>query len=879
MPDRNSPRSEVDRTAKLCEHDTVNPGASDDRVSSLGLAPALLQDLVDFATRLALDDPRDAHYHEIADKLCEIPRVDGVVMFSIDDYEDLETIGRSASCTDERLIEMRAVAKDRFEIIDAGGRQLEMAAPALGTVRILGSMVAVFHLTESTEPSSEGIASSIELAITTLLPSLLSIDRGRRLVELDRELSGHRRLEKKISESLSQVNDVAALGRTVQNLAEQLFEVEYAAIYFRDPASRNLRLVGSKGLEQWEIEDAENTAWERHPGRVIRTGEMVHVHDTRQDPLRRSVTSRRRVEIRSRCYLPVNSASEVVGTLGLASERIGAFGAKHVEGLQFLADLAGLTWSRLLEQMRRERRDMILIAAGEATEMLLRSRSWEDTLPRLLDLIRTSFGAYSVQFVHPTGEREGNRKDDPPIPPGFLEHAAELDSSGFTGGPEDPMPGARPEDTRPPNPYLGVPLFNGDRIEGVILVTDISNVRVHDKNSIACLRAFTDPLVSKIARDQLEQSVMQHERMEALGQLAGGVAHDINNLLMPVLGLASALAEDEPDATRKARLEDIKLAAERGRDFVEQVLLLTRRRVATGERTHLRGVIEEVITLLSSTTSPWIDLASTFMISDGVVTGDRTAILRLIQNLVTNARDAIGRTAGRIEIRLGRAYADASQLIIEVRDNGSGMPEHVRNHLFDAFFTTRRSGTEQGLGLTIVHRIVTELGGTIEVESEMEIGSTFRITLPEAHADEEADSAALAGTPAEIEPKDHGRLVLLVDDNDMVLATSSALLESLGYEVVPVESAAKALAWFEANPRTPDLVLSDLSMPNMDGIELVTRLRALDFAGAAVLITGYGDDSMDLAFEAGVDDVLRKPISREELGLALQRTIATKSSS
>ena len=851
----------------------MTSGSTDDRIPATGPDPDLLRRVVDVAERLASEDPLEDHYSRLADELQLFPTVTASAFFAIDEYNDVQILGHSSTCTEADARSMKALAEDRFNIVDLGDRTIQDGPGDLATIRLFGAILLALKMTEV--PGSHADARVIETVIEGILPSLRSIDRGRRLFEVERELGGHRQLEKKISESLSRVADVETLGRSVQDLAEQLFEVEYAGIYFRDPASRHLRLVGAKGLEQWEIEDAEKTAWDRHPGRVIRTGEMVHVHDTRNDPLRRTVTSKRRVEIRSRCYLPVNSGSEVVGTLGLASTRAGAFGAKHIEALQFLADLAGLTWSRLLEQMRRERRDMILIAAGEATEMLLRSRTWEDCLPGLLDLIRTSFAAYSVQFIYPSGDRIGVREEDPPLPKGFLAAAEKIESLGFTGGPGEPLPGAVDGDPAIPNPYLGVPLFNGDRLEGVILVTDIGNVRVHDKNSIAGLRAFTDPLTSKIARDQLEQGLVKHERMEALGQLAGGVAHDINNLLMPILGLASTLADDESDPNRKARLEDIKLAAERGRDFVEQVLLLTRRRVATDERTHLRGAIEEVVTLLSSTTSPWVDLHSNFVVDDGVITGDRTAILRLIQNLVVNAREAIGQKAGRIEVRLDRSEDEPPRMIVEVRDNGSGMPEHVRARLFDAFFTTRRHGTEQGLGLTIVNRIVSELGGEIEVKSEMHTGSTFRILLPEADAVEVEDDAASPGedpTPSET----HGRLVLLVDDNDMVLSTSCALLQSLGYEVVPTASGAEALKWFENSDRVPELVLSDLSMPNMDGIELVTRLRAMDFEGAAVLITGYGDDSMDSAFDAGVDDVLRKPISRDELGVALERTIAAR---
>ncbi|MCP4797356.1 MAG: GAF domain-containing protein, partial [Phycisphaeraceae bacterium] len=182
-------------------------------------------------------------------------------------------------------------------------------------------------------------------ALTTCLRApLIAAVRGHELRRLGRDLAHHRELERRIAERLSFIPDTKALGLAIEELTATIFEIEYAGIYFLDPANRNLRLVGNKGLQDWEIADAERTAWDRHPGRVIRTGEMVHVHDTQTDPDNRSSTSARRVEIRSRCYLPVKADGEIVGALGLASSRVGAFDQRHVDGLGFLGDLAGLTW-------------------------------------------------------------------------------------------------------------------------------------------------------------------------------------------------------------------------------------------------------------------------------------------------------------------------------------------------------------------------------------------------------------------------------------------------------------------------------------------------------------------------------------------------------
>ena len=208
--------------------------------------------------------------------------------------------------------------------------------------------------------------------------------------------------------------------------------------------------------------------------------------------------------------------------------------------------------------------------------------------------------------------------------------------------------------------------------------------------------------------------------------------------------------------------------------------------------------------------------------------------------------------------------------VLEVQDDGSGMPEEVRARLFDPFFTTRRSGSERGLGLTIVQRVVNELGGEIAVESRMGEGSIFRVRLP---------SVELAGSPGssetvEAEPTIAGtgdRHILVVDDDDMVRMTTEALVESLGYRVSTAEGGEAALRLMDSERFA--LVLSDLTMPGMDGLELIEEIRRRDFTGAAAVFTGYGEDAIDRAAASGVDEVLRKPISRDDLGKAIARLI------
>ena len=704
-------------------------------------------------------------------------------------------------------------------------------------------------------------------------PAILAVDRGNRLVVTSRSLENHRLLERRIAETLSGVANIRDLGQAVADLAAQLFDIEFTGIYFRDPESHNLRLVGARGLEADEIREAERTAWDRHPGRVIQRGETIMVDDTREDASRRSVTSpHRRVEIRSRCYLPVNSAGEIVGTLGVASSRPGAFGEVHVEGLEFLADLAGLTWSRLLEQRRRETRDQILIAAGDAAERLLGARHWKDVLPGVLEMMRRSFKAEAAWFIDTDGEAIGTN-DSSRFPTDFVKGVANCEQGGIAGDGSKPAPGFNEIDPRLIHPWVAtvVPVEHGE--DAILLVADASDARVHDNHSIAAIRAFAEPLAAKIARDSLEQRLARSDRTEVLGQMASSVAHDINNLLTPILGHASALAADEKDSERRRKLDDIQLAAERGRDFVEHILLLTRRRVATDEKTNLAEVVEEVVTLLSPSTRENIKLTTSIEDRSSGVIGDRTAVLRLVQNLVTNARHAIHEGPGTVLIRLRRG--DSPDLVVlEVIDDGSGMPEDVRSRLFDPFFTTGRSSAERGLGLglTIVHRIVTELGGVVEVQSEEGRGSNFLVTLPSIQIDpKDSSSRRSSGEP---ESRMGAGRILVVDDDEMVRSTTEALIASLGYEVDTAEGGKDAIA--KADASRFDLILTDLSMPEMNGIELIEHLREHGFDSAAAVFTGYGEDAIATAADSGVDEVIRKPISRKDLGTVIRRLIEGK---
>ena len=840
--------------------------------ASEGPESAPLDILADIATDMLDRDDSDTWPPVVVDGLLKIKNIAAVTIWrrSASD-EPIESISSSGLDDDSVESMTRKFVETALETI--GDEMITASSGSQPIIAIRLDLDTAITLL----PASGEAAGFLDLArqiVRMLRGPIAAIGRGMELRRLTLDLAHHRALERRIAEALSSVKDTAALGTTVQSLAETRFDVEYAAMYFLDAGTRYLRLVGNKGLNEWEIEDAERTAWDRHPGRVIRTGEMVHVRDTKNDPGNRSATSARRVEIRSRCYLPVQAAGEIVGALGLASTKVGAFDERHVEGLKFLGDLAGLTWLRLQAEIRRQTRDRVLVASGDAADLLLASPRWRDSIIKVLGLIETSFQSYSARFIDVDGQSLGGPASMVDVPAAFLRATAGSKLGGLVGNGAEPVPGFESDAPSLSTSFVSVPIWVRGETAGILLVEEVNRVRVHDQNSIAALRAFADSIGTTMAREALEGELVHAQRMEAVGLLAGGIAHDFNNLLWPILVHSAALADSETEEPRLEMLADIQLAARRAAELVEQILFLSRRRVVADSNTLLKDVIEEAISLMVPSTPDHIRIESEISDTTATTCGDRTALLRVVQNLVSNARHAIEGPKGTVTVSLRQSPENQNIVHLEVRDDGAGIPDEIRENLFDPYFSTRATGRGTGLGLTIVHRVVTELGGEIEIESQRDEGTTFRILLPRA---EEVVAQHVSVVP-QSSPRGDER-VLVVDDDPMVLHTSMSLVTSLGYQVEIADGTDAALSLFDDARRQgiePHLVLTDLTMPGRDGIALAKALRDREFEGPIVLITGFGDESAERAAEAGVTTILQKPIPREDLGIVI-RTLLDES--
>ena len=702
-------------------------------------------------------------------------------------------------------------------------------------------------------------------AAMLLAPTAQAAYNGELLANMQHQLGLHRSMEQRIAESLASVNDVKRLGIVVNQLAEQLFTIEYSALYFLDPNTLRLKLAHAKGLEDWEIEDAEQTAWDRHPGLVIRTGEAVHVHDTENDPFQRTRTSRRRARIRSRCYLPVRAGDRVVGTLGLASTSLAAFDEVHVQGMRFLTNLAGLTWLRLREETERQRRDDLVQTGGACADLLVRTRSWRAAAGAVLDLVRTAYDAESAHlFILESNETSCSSGRN-------SSFTLTDDARNRLLADEVELPDPDEEGNRT---HVITPIRVAGNPWGGLVLESPNPGMAFDEVVISALRSVSDSLGSAVTREQLQAQLMHAHKMEAVGLLAGGIAHDFNNLLWPILTYSEMLRERSVDENDRSMLNDINLAATRAASLVEEILFMSRRRVASEVPVNLGEVVKEVVEIGTAATDSNITVSTRIEPDTGNVHGDRTAVHRLILNLFSNARQAMEKTGGTMELVV-RPALEQEQLengvdtvILEVRDQGVGMSKEVRDRLFEPYFTTRRSGRGTGLGLTIVHRVITELGGNIEIESEPGSGSTFRVRLPSTHATPDEEHTL------PVEPDLGTETIVLVDDDDAVLNAARKILEGLGYSVIAHNDSSEALAFLQnADLQAPgfDLVLTDFTMPKIDGIQLAREASLLHPGIPILMITGYGEEVDSRT--APITALLQKPISRSDLAKAIRNTL------
>ncbi len=408
-------------------------------------------------------------------------------------------------------------------------------------------------------------------------------------------------------------------------------------------------------------------------------------------------------------------------------------------------------------------------------------------------------------------------------------------------------------------------------------IEDPTRLKAGRRRIIGFVSDVSERIRAEAERQALAAQLRQAEKMEAVGRLAGGIAHDFNNILGAILGygeLAQAKAESDPQLKRY--VDTIVNAGNRAKALVAQILAYSRAESGLKEPVILGQVLAEATELLRGSSSAKLELRVTVPPEETVVMGDPTRLHQLVMNLASNAIHAMPE-GGVLEIALSRRELSAPRrtrlaevgagewAVLEVKDTGEGIPPEVIDRIFEPFFTTKRAGRGTGLGLALVHSIVKEHGGAIDVESEVGRGTVFTVWLPRLEG-------AGAAAPSRAAPEGgQGQVVLVVDDEPEVLAALEEMLATLGYEPAGYGDSRAALEAFRADPDRFDAVISDEVMPGLAGTQLAAELRKVRPAVPIVIATGFGGAGFETrAHSAGVNRVLRKPYRMQEIGEALR---------
>ncbi|WP_022664243.1 hybrid sensor histidine kinase/response regulator [Desulfospira joergensenii] len=380
---------------------------------------------------------------------------------------------------------------------------------------------------------------------------------------------------------------------------------------------------------------------------------------------------------------------------------------------------------------------------------------------------------------------------------------------------------------------------------------------------------ITDYKMAEEERGRLEQRLIQTQKLEAIGTLAGGIAHDFNNILSGIFGYAhlADLNLDQPEKA-KANLAQIVKGAQRAAGLVHQILTYSRQTEYEKRGLKLFVVVKESLKLLRSTIPATIEIKQE-VVSKAEVLADPTQIHQVIMNLCTNAYQAMRDTGGELKVGLNEVQVSpetplaypgipsGKYLVLEVGDTGVGMDRKTLEKIFDPYFTTKEVGEGTGLGLSTVFGIIEEHQGYIRVKSNPGKGSIFKVFFPIMEPDPEGEDSIqtdiLAGGTEQI---------MIVDDETAILDSCRELLEDFGYRVFTFEAGDQALEAFEKDPRSFDLIITDMTMPGMTGVDLSKKILEIRKSMPIILCTGYSDlVSEDQALALGIRKYLPKPAS------------------
>lgn len=731
------------------------------------------------------------------------------------------------------------------------------------------------------------------------------------LAEINRWLLVRADIDRRATRAFARVQSLKELASTIDGFAEETVPVEYSGLYFLDPDTQVLRLLFARGLSERERRAAEETAESRHPGEVIRTGRAIDIVDTEERDGENAAGMQTRAgmeghgqAVRSRLFIPVWSEGSVVGTIGFASSSRASFSARHRQVLEFLADFAGLAYARIVADRANTRRGALLEAGIDATERLLGASDWKPAAYAALAMIGSAMNAGTIAMLE-LAAIGGQSRDAPdrqqPLEfvwqPTFgnpwiraerIAHATEEERAHLTALRAVTL---QFDDGAPP--AILKPVIVDGVLWGVIVHEPRPGTRRElDRAERSALRGLGQAFATAIARERVDQLLRHRQQMEAVGQLAAGIAHDFNNLLWPILLYSEMLERNAPlDERSQQMVRDMHTAARSASVLVQQVLAISRRRDRMVEIVHVPEIAIEVSNTLRRNAPAKVRITAEIDADAGQVLGDSVALQQALMNLGTHAIDSIGDQSGSIRFEVSAVTRGGQRAVrVVVVDDGPGMTRDVCLRAFEPYVVADSvERPRSGLGLSVAHRIVTEMDGSISVESSVGGGTRFEVLLPLIAADRAPSQQSPARTAAKIRDNIETRVsaiglaaqlahhVLFVDDDALVRDVGREMLEMLGYRVTVCAHSEEVLAAIgkeESSAPMFSLLLTDLTMPGMNGIDLAREVRARRPTLPIVCCSGFVDPETERrGFEAGMCAFVRKPINFDTLDAAVKKAI------
>jgi len=400
-------------------------------------------------------------------------------------------------------------------------------------------------------------------------------------------------------------------------------------------------------------------------------------------------------------------------------------------------------------------------------------------------------------------------------------------------------------------------------------------------NDFLALRGTMRDITDK---KRLQQQLEQAQKMEAIGTLAGGIAHDFNNILAVIIGYIELSLDEIPgDTPLRRHITRVRIAAERARELVNQILTFSRRSAKERKPLRIADIIKEALKLLRSSLPSTIEIRQDIAAASGIALANATQVQQVVMNLCTNAAHAMREKGGLLEVGLHEVYLDeisaaayngigpGPYLKLSVGDTGHGIDPVIMKRIFEPYFTTKKHGEGTGMGLAVIHGIVKSHGGDVAVYSEPGRGTTFHVLLPAVEGTVETGTRE-----TETPPGGKGQHILFVDDEKSLADVGEKLLKKLGYRVTAGSSSLEALELFRAGPGEFDLVITDLTMPNMTGVQLARELKHIRTGIPIILCTGYSEIiTEDQILQLGIQKLLLKPVTILSLAKAIQEVLAT----